>query len=96
MTLEELRSRREDILAAVLRHGGKPNVRVFGSIARGCSGPDSDVDLLIELEQDRSLLDRVDMQAELEELLGRRVDGLSPRGLYAVIRDEILGEPVPL
>ena len=57
MGIEELlKDRREDILRIAAQHGAH-NVRVFGSVARGEAGPDSDVDLLVELESARSLLD---------------------------------------
>jgi predicted nucleotidyltransferase len=50
-------------------------------MARGESGPDSDLDLLVEFEPGRSLLDHAALQTELEALLGRRVDVASERGL---------------
>lgn len=96
MTLEELRQRKGEILHVVAKHGGKPEVRVFGSIARGDTRPGSDIDLLVELEPGRSILDRAELQIELEKLLGQKVDALSPRGLYSAVRDGILGEAVPL
>ena len=96
MTLQELRSHKPEILATVGRHGGRPGVRVCGSLARGESGQGSDVDLLIELEPGRSLLDRVEIQNEHEDLLGTRVDALSPAALHAMIRHQVLAEAIPL
>ena len=55
-------------------------MRVFGSVARGKSGPESDLDLLVELEPDRSLLDHAALIQELEELLGRKVDVVTENG----------------
>ena len=55
-TLSHLRTQREDILRVAAKHGAK-NVQVFGSVARGESDADSDVDFLVELEPGRSLLD---------------------------------------
>ena len=96
MTLDELRARREEILEIVRRHGGKPDVRVFGSVARGSARPDSDIDLLIELEPGHSGFDRVHLVDDLELLLGRKVDAVSPNGMYYMIRDIALREAVPL
>jgi uncharacterized protein len=57
MSLEQLLSqKREDIMRAARKHGAR-NVRVFGSVARGDDGPDSDVDFLVDMELGRSLLD---------------------------------------
>jgi predicted nucleotidyltransferase len=53
--LDELRERREEILA-VARSRGASHVRVFGSVARGDDGLSSDVDFLVELEPTRTLL----------------------------------------
>jgi predicted nucleotidyltransferase len=70
MTIAE---RREEILRIATRHGAR-NVRVFGSVAGGGDRADSDVDLLVEMEDDRSLLDLVGLGQDLDELLRRRVD----------------------
>lgn len=90
-----LRERREEILQIAARHGAL-NVRIFGSVARGEAGAESDVDFLIELERGRSLLDRAALILDLERLLGRRVDVANERGLKPRIREQILREAVPL
>jgi predicted nucleotidyltransferase len=72
-TLEELRARREEILG-IARIRGAHNVRVFGSVARGDAGVDSDVDLLVEMEPGRSVLDVSELILDLQEALGRRID----------------------
>lgn len=75
-------------------HGAR-NVRVFGSIARGEAGATSDVDLLVEMEPGRSLLDLVGLWQDLEDLLGDHVDVLSDRDLSPHLRDRITAEAVP-
>lgn len=85
--------------AAVLRIArqfGARSVRLFGSLARGEADAASDVDILVELEPGRSLLDLGGMQFELEALLGRHVDVVTERGLRPRIRDRVLREAVPL
>ena len=96
MNIEDLRSRKQDTIAMVIRHGGKIPVRVFGSVARGDARPDSDIDLLIELGPDKSGFDRAVLQIDLEELLGVKVDAISPRGVFPPIRDSILADAVAL
>lgn len=68
-----LRSRRDDVAAAVGRYGAS-NVRVFGSVARGEETADSDVDLLVDLPEGASLFTIARLQRELEEILGARVE----------------------
>ena len=96
MTVNELLStKRLQILQVATKHGAS-NVRVFGSSARGESGPDSDVDFLVDLEPSRSLLDHAGLVVELEDLLGRPVDVVPAKTLKARVRDRILREAVPL
>jgi predicted nucleotidyltransferase len=93
-SLEELRRRREDI-AAVARRRGVTTVYVFGSVARGDAEDDSDIDLLVEFEPGRSLLDQVHLIDELSQLLEVPVDVVARGGLLD--RDaHILDEAVPL
>ena len=68
-TLEDLRSQREAIVRIAERYGVR-NIRIFGSVARGEAGADSDVDVLVNFEPRRSLLDQVGFQLDLAEFLG--------------------------
>jgi len=88
---ELLKDRREDILRIAAQHGAH-NVRVFGSVARGEARPDSDVDLLVELEAGRSLLDLGGLLMDLQTLLGREVDVVTDKGLRDRIRTRVLQE----
>jgi predicted nucleotidyltransferase len=72
-TLQMLRERREEILAAAARHGAS-NLRVYGSVARGEARPQSDIDVLVDVEEGRSLLDLAALHLELEDLLGYPVE----------------------
>jgi hypothetical protein len=90
-----LKEKREDILATAARHGAS-NVRIFGSVARGDSDEESDLDLLVTIEPGRSLLDHAALWLELQELLGCEVDVVSDKGLRPRIRDRVLNEAVPL
>jgi uncharacterized protein len=81
------------ILAA--RHGAH-NLRVFGSVARGDDGPESDLDILAEMEPGKSPLDHIALMQDLEDLLQRKVDVVSERALHWYIRDRVLAEATPL
>lgn len=87
-SLEQLRARRDEIIAAAARFGAS-DLRVVGSVARGTAGPTSDVDFLATLDPRRSLLDLGGLQVALEELLGCRVDVLSDQ--LANLDDEVEG-----
>jgi predicted nucleotidyltransferase len=90
-----LKERREDILRVSARRGAR-NLRVFGSVARGQAGPDSDLDLLVDLEPGRNLLDLGGLLMDLRELLGCEVDVVTEKGLRERIRKRVLEEAVPL
>jgi len=94
-TADLLRSRRAEILAIARKRGAR-NVRIFGSVVRGDAGPDSDVDVLVEFESGRSLLDHAGLMLDLSELLGCKVDVVSERALHLYIHDRVLSEAVPL
>ncbi len=90
-----LQQKRSEILQIANQHGAT-NVRVFGSVARGEAGPDSDIDLLVEFDADRDLFDHVALIQELEVLLGRKVDVVTENSLHWYIRDRIIEEAVAL
>jgi len=92
---EILKEKREEIFRIASKHGAY-NVRVFGSVARGEAGEESDIDLLVGMEPGRSLLDHVALLLDLQELLGCKVDVVSDRGLKARIRKRVLREAIPL
>jgi len=90
----ELQQKRNDILRIAAQHGAR-NLRVFGSVARGDDRAHSDVDLLVDMDPDRSLLD-TGLGQDLEELLDGRVDVLTGASLHPAPRDRILAESRPL
>jgi len=79
----------------VFRHRAT-NPRVFGSVAHGTDGEDSDLDLLVDPLSDTSLLDVAMIQVELETLLGVPVDVVTPNGLAAGFRVQVLAEALAL
>ncbi len=96
MKIEELlKEKREAVIALAAKHGAR-EPRVFGSVARGEEGPQSDIDLLVKMEEGRSLLDLSALAQELRDLLGVRVDVVSEDGLYWLVRRRILREARPL
>lgn len=90
-----LKEKREAIMALAAKHGAL-HPRIFGSIACGEAGPESDVDLLVKMEEGRSLLDLSALSQDLRDLLGVKVDVVSEDGLYWLLRRRILKEARPL
>jgi predicted nucleotidyltransferase len=86
---------RDTIIQVAARHGAR-NVRLFGSVARGDDRPGSDLDLLVEMDADRSLLDLVSLEQDLEELLERPVDVLTDGALHPRMRERVLADARPL
>ena len=83
----------EGHLARVCERYGVVELAVFGSVARGEAGPDSDVDLLYVLAPDAGLgFAFSKLEDELAELLGRPVDLVAKRSLHRLLRDEVLAE----
>jgi predicted nucleotidyltransferase len=95
-TLDELRARRDEIIALAEQYGAS-NVRVFGSVARGEAGPESDVDLLVQFRKGTSLYDLSGLRLDLIEILGCSVEVISDHpGLHERFRHRIQDEAVPL
>ena len=95
MKIEELKEKRGQILTVAKRHGAR-TIQVFGSLARGESRRDSDVDFLIELEPGRTLLDIVAIKQDLEDLLQRKVDVVTEDAVSPYLKDEIVTQAISL
>lgn len=81
------------------RRYGAREVRVFGSVARGSATSDSDIDLLVEFDRSKSApsaLRAIDLGADLEKLLRRRVDVATETSLHWLIQPQVIAESVPL
>lgn len=86
---------RNEIKAIVARHHGR-SIALFGSVARGDERPDSDLDFLVELAPGARPFEILAIGAELEEVLGVKVDVGTSGSLRPHLRDEVLAEAVPL
>ena len=96
MGIDELIRSKQDVIRRIAERHGAKNVRVFGSVARGEAGPESDVDLLVEAGPRTSPWFPGGLIADLEALLGRRVDIVTERGLVPELREQVLREAVPV
>jgi predicted nucleotidyltransferase len=96
VTLATLRTGQRDEILGRARRRGAHNLRVFGSVARGEANEGSDLDLLVEWEPGRSLLDHAGLVQDLQELLGMKVHVGTEKSLHWYVRDRILREATPL
>ena len=95
MSSSILQKYRKEILTLASHHGAR-DVRVFGSLARGEGTDSSDLDLLVTLNEGRSLLDLVGLKQDLEDLVHRPVDVVTERALSPYLRERVLSEAAPL
>ena len=93
--LDRLKQLKDEILQIARKHNAE-KVYVFGSCARKEETPESDVDLLVDFNQDATLFDQVDIQDEINSLLDCKVDVVSRRGLHPYIKHRVLAEAVEL
>lgn len=79
-------------IVPILKRQGVTKAALFGSIVRGEAKKKSDIDILVNLRRDKTLLDLVGLKLELEEKLGRKVDVLTYDGIHPLLKDKILSE----
>jgi len=80
----------------ILRKYGVKKAGIFGSVVRGKATQKSDVDILVEIKRDISLLDFVRLQLEIEKVLGSKVDLGEYDTIKPIIKDRILKEQVSI
>ena len=93
---DTLIDRHANDIRRIARSHGVTRVRVFGSRAAGTATASSDLDLPVNMEPERDLLDLIGFKLDLEELLGCEVDVVTEDGLSPYLRDRILKEAQPL
>jgi predicted nucleotidyltransferase len=96
MAIEDLlRKKRAEIIEITSRRGAR-NVRIFGSVSKGLADAESDIDIVVDMEPGRSLMDLGGLWWELNALLGVKVDVVTEKGLRPRIRERVLREAVSL
>jgi predicted nucleotidyltransferase len=93
--IDEVRRQRQAILRLAKEYGIR-EVRIFGSVARGEAATGSDLDVLVEFEPGRSLLDQVGFEQDLRALLSCEIDLVAKGGISPYLEERILREAVPL
>lgn len=93
--LEEIQTIKKQIVP-ILKEAGVLRSSLFGSVARGEAGLDSDVDILVELPQNKTMFDLIDLEEKLETKLGKGVDLVTYRSVHHLLRDIIFKEQVQI
>ena len=88
--IDEIKSK----VIPILKRFGVKKAAIFGSVVRGEVKADSDIDILVDIEGDMSLLDFVGLKIEIEETLGRKVDLVEYSTIKPLIKERILSEQV--
>ena len=95
VTLDEVRAHRDEIVQLGERFGVR-NIRVFGSVARGEATPESDLDLLVDVDRGHGYFDMAGFALGVEDQIGVFTQVATPRGLKFRIRDRVIREAVAL
>jgi len=90
MTIEEIKER----IIPILGRSGIKKAAIFGSLAKGKAKTSSDIDILVEIKSDMSLLDFIGIKIELEEALKMKVDLVEYDTIKPTIKERILAEQV--
>ncbi len=96
ITMERLREHYRDDILAIAERRGVENIRIFGSVARGNTHADSDIDFLYTRRPDTDLMDLGGLYMELSDLLGCGIDIVSETSLSPYMKDRILREATTL
>lgn len=96
VTLYDVLQEKRDLILKVADDHGIQNVRTFGSVARPEDGPESDLDLLVEFEEGRSLFDLIRFKQETEDILDIKVDVVTENAIHWGLKEDMLNGAVPL
>lgn len=95
LAIEEILSKRERIISIATQYKTH-NVKLFGSVLREEETSESDIDFLVECQDDCSLFDIISLKYDLEEFLGRQVDIVTDDSLHWTLKEKILLEARPI
>jgi len=86
---------KQDIYEKIIKYldkKGAIKIFVFGSYVRGEENPDSDIDIIVDFKESKSLLELIEIEQELTEIIGIKVDLLTPKSISPYIYKNIENE----
>ncbi len=92
MNFKDLQLKHKNKIMELAKKYHAQNLKIFGSVARGEEGKDSDIDILVDFDKEASLLDEVGLELDLQDLLGTKVDLISSRAVRSEFRNFIFSE----
>lgn len=95
IVMESIESIKDKIIPVLKRHNVL-KAAIFGSIVRGELKANSDIDILVDMDNEKSLLDFIQLKLELEEKINRKVDLIEYFAIYPVLKEKIMKEQVPV
>lgn len=87
---------KHDLILAIAKSNGVKKISLFGSAARGEEHSESDIDFLVEFEENRSLFDLIRLKYDLEDLLNKAVDIVTEDSVHWKIKEQIISEAIQL
>jgi predicted nucleotidyltransferase len=96
MNNEDLLAKLKELKPTLAARYKAKEIGLFGSFARGEQGASSDIDVLVEFEEEADLFDLIGLSLHLEEALQRKVDVVPKRALRTELRESVLQEVVAL
>jgi len=93
-TLQEFRNSYKSQIIDLAKKYGAHNIRIFGSFARGEMQSNSDIDFLVEFEEQCSLFDQGGLLMDLQDLLHCKVDIVDEQAMRPRFREQVLKEAV--
>ena len=90
MSIEEIKKK----ILPILKSHGIRRAGLFGSYVRGEMKEESDIDILVDIQKDMSLLDFVGIKLEIEDVLKKKIDLVEYKAIKPLLRDKILNEQV--
>jgi|HigsolmetaGSP12D_1036236.scaffolds.fasta_scaffold02956_4 hypothetical protein len=96
MSNKSLIESKHNLILEIAKANGVKKISLFGSVVRGEEHEESDIDFLVEFEENRSLFDLIRLKNELEELLNKSVDIVTLNSVHWKIKDQIISEAMQL
>jgi predicted nucleotidyltransferase len=96
MSNKSLIESKHNLILEIAKANGAKKISLFGSVVRGEDHADSDIDFLVQFEENRSLFDLIRLKNQLEDILNKTVDIVTENSVHSKIKDQIISEAIQL
>ena len=91
----DISTKRKEIMQLASQYG-VVSIKLFGSVSKNEHNSESDIDFLVEFEENRTLFDLISLKDELENLLGKSVDLVTKESIHWQLREQIINEAIEI